>query len=948
MSLLDTATGFLTNLSRPVEGAQNAAAYFASSVSGPVIQSICISCHVEGGAAGEGASALQYTPQGADGYQYSNFQVLRDYVAADPDNANKLLEKPRLAVPHGGGALLSADSNEYQALVQFLELLNADIDESNNVSLDGFWEGVTLATPEQTLRRAALIVAQRVPTDEELASVVSGSEEDLRATVRGLMDGDGFHRFLTTGANDRLFTDAFLANLFFEAADLNSTVFFPQGTIRYFEDQPETEEEELEKFHWNNWWRWGLARAPVELIAYIVMNDRSYQEVITADYMMVNFMTADILNSDVEFETEDHRVFLPGRNQGQIVRDDQLVAEFIQGEGLNITSHGDFIVYPHASALNTHSFLNRYPTTETNRNRTRARWTYYHFLGVDIEKSARRTTDSVALADTNNPTMNNPACTVCHSLHDPVAGTFQNYGNEGFYRDQHGGMDSLPDTYKHPEWFSDDAEPGDYVEGDTWFRDMREAGFDGQLAPNAENSLQWLGSVIAEDPRFAAASVKFWWPALVGSDALTPPEASEDVGFQDQLLAFEAQNTFIESLGEEFANGIQGGSPYSGRDLLTEIIVSPWFRATALTDAASTTVAVNREYGTHRLLTPLELEQKSRELLGWTWGAGESFYQFDGIWTNLMDRFRIYYGGIDSDGIRERSRALTPLMANVAERQAITMACPAVVVDFDREDSNRLLFDGIQADVTPTFQVRQTYNVSAGSRETAETFSVSTSLHPAPAVINISFLNDYAEDDGDRNLRLDSLTIVDSQNSEVLQLELEDLDSIEGATAECGDSRSNHFIVWGNCTVSVSFIPALADTFEVRVVAYGDQAGPDEPLMQIQVDSDDAESGLSAGAAHIKVKLVDLHQELLGETLTSNSIEIEESYQLLVETWADRRSQENNFEAWSWPDENCFFYLEEQWEEGGVAHRAQDPHSMLNTWTSVLIYLMTDFYYLHE
>tara|TARA_E500000331_G_scaffold357876_1_gene421387 strand:- start:354 stop:1052 length:699 start_codon:yes stop_codon:yes gene_type:complete len=232
LSLLDTATGFLTNLSRPVEGAQNAAAYFASSVSGPVIQSICISCHVEGGAAGEGASALQYTPQGADGYQYSNFQVLRDYVAADPDNANKLLEKPRLAVPHGGGALLSADSNEYQALVQFLELLNADIDESNNVSLDGFWEGVTLATPEQTLRRAALIVAQRVPTDEELASVVSGSEEDLRATVRGLMDGDGFHRFLTTGANDRLFTDAFLANLFFEAADLNSTVFFPQGTIR--------------------------------------------------------------------------------------------------------------------------------------------------------------------------------------------------------------------------------------------------------------------------------------------------------------------------------------------------------------------------------------------------------------------------------------------------------------------------------------------------------------------------------------------------------------------------------------------------------------------------------------------------------------------------------------------------------------------------------------------
>ena len=60
-------------------------------------------------------------------------------------------------------------------------------------------------------------------------------------------------------------------------------------------------------------------------------------------------------------------------------------------------------------------FLQQYPTTATNRNRARARWTYQHFLGVDIENSAARTIDAAALSDNDNPTLNNPAC-VCHTF----------------------------------------------------------------------------------------------------------------------------------------------------------------------------------------------------------------------------------------------------------------------------------------------------------------------------------------------------------------------------------------------------------------------------------------------------------------------------------------------------------------------------------------------------
>ena len=80
------------------------------------------------------------------------------------------------------------------------------------------------------------------------------------------------------------------------------------------------------------------------------------------------------------------------------------------------------------------AFLTRYPTTETNRNRARARWTYKFFLGLDVEASAARTTDAAALADKNNPTLLNPACTVCHQTLDPVAGAFQNYGEVGNFQ----------------------------------------------------------------------------------------------------------------------------------------------------------------------------------------------------------------------------------------------------------------------------------------------------------------------------------------------------------------------------------------------------------------------------------------------------------------------------------------------------------------------------------
>ena len=64
-----------------------------------------------------------------------------------------------------------------------------------------------MESPRSTLRRAAIVFAGRIPTDEEYASIEAGGAASLRAAIRGLMTGPGFHEFLIRGANDRLLTD---------------------------------------------------------------------------------------------------------------------------------------------------------------------------------------------------------------------------------------------------------------------------------------------------------------------------------------------------------------------------------------------------------------------------------------------------------------------------------------------------------------------------------------------------------------------------------------------------------------------------------------------------------------------------------------------------------------------------------------------------------------------
>ena len=673
---------------------------FRDLISNQVIQAKCINCHVAGGLSGH--TRLVFVPATSPDHASRNFDVLSELVIGTEGAGSLILAKVQ-GIGHGGGLQVPTGSQDLKNLERFLRKLEASADPGAVLTPEGLFDGVSMSSPSRTLWRAALLLAGRLPTDAELASVRAGGTAALRRVIRRFMAGPAFHEFLIRSSNDRLMTDRFLQEGFpwrrltreFVALARKHEQLMRAAVAKGY-DPP-----------WGDpdFWRWevaldyGLARAPLELIAYVIENDRPYTEILTAPYIMANPVAAEVYGATTQFiDRFDPTEFRPSKIQAYYRTDaskkerlDRLLGRIIEDPGNLLTD------YPHAGILNTSAFLRRYPSTDTSRNRARSRWTYYHFLGVDIEKAASRTTDPAALVDTGNPTLNNPACTVCHRIMDPVAGAFQNYGDHGLYKERFGGLDSLSLAYKQ--------DPNTlYRYGDRWYRDMLPPGFGPYLVPNPDQSLRWLAHRIVEDERFAEAAVKFWWPAIMGVEVTLPPEDAEDPGSAAQLLAAAGQHLEVQRIAEGFRRGFGNGRPYDAKDLLVEIFMSPWFRADRLTASNPVRREALRDAGAARLLTPEELERKTEAVTGYVWGrsrwrmADHAKPIDQGF---LSDRrrtvtYKLLYGGIDSKEIITRTAEITPVMLGVARAHAAEVSCPVVTREFFFwPPQERRLFKGI-------------------------------------------------------------------------------------------------------------------------------------------------------------------------------------------------------------------------------------------------------------
>lgn len=357
--------------------AQNSppATIFSEYVAEQIVQAKCANCHVAGGVSGH--TRLVFVLSTEPDHESQNLAVFENFGASVDGGADTILAKIQ-GVAHGGGIQLPAGSAEFANMESFVRALGG-LGGTGGLSPDALFDGVTMASPGRTLRQAALIFAGRVPSPEELVDVSNDSPASLRRAIRGLMEGPEFHEFLIRASNDRLLTDRLLnfdpplafhshelpalANKFW---DMRHTAF-ARGVERPWDD-PEYKV-------WQRKLDWGIAKAPLELIAHVAENDLPYTEVLTADYSMANHETTLGYDALEAFgPPADYRDFRPVTFESYYRNDGSKIVEHRKSCCYRVLNPGNLATdYPHAGILNTNVFLRRYPSTATNRNRARSR-----------------------------------------------------------------------------------------------------------------------------------------------------------------------------------------------------------------------------------------------------------------------------------------------------------------------------------------------------------------------------------------------------------------------------------------------------------------------------------------------------------------------------------------------------------------------------------------------
>ena len=639
--------------------------YFKDEVWAKVGAQSCLICHQSGGDAEESKFLLKDLRKlegvARDEAMRFNRDAFTRMAGIKEKDQSRLLLKVVGELKHGGKDVLKPDSTGYQLLASFVGRANGTKMGSGNSAVDPkappFFEGVVMVDDRRLLRRVALSLAGRLPTDAEAAAMSKNGLKALPGILDAMMKEDAFYERLREGFNDIFLTLGVDGNA-------DQTVF----SYEYFEksrhwyqkfDLSHIKDEDARRkagYKLADDYRRSLLAEPMKLVEHIVRNDRPFTEIATADYLMVSPYTARGygIYDEVKdrFKNPDANAeFLPVKLKALIGRSKPENQDSATGS------------YPHAGLLSTFQYLTRYPTTETNRNRLRARMYYQHFLGVDVLELAARVSDAATVtAKYPNPTMQAAECVVCHRTLDPVAGLFQDYwkfADAGVYGKRKGG----------------------------WFKDMFGAGFEGEDLPPSERwrSLQWLGERTAKDPRFAVAMVEHVYYVLTGRKALLPPKDFDDPLYPAKRRAYQEQRRQVEAIAARFAK-----SGFNLKGVFKDWVASDFYRADGLATALKDPCrkAELDDAGLVRMLSPEQVERKVGAVFGERWGR-------------LTEQLAMLYGGIDSQEVTERAADPSGAMGAIQRILSNDIACRHVARDFARPLAERRLFPGIEPSVLP-------------------------------------------------------------------------------------------------------------------------------------------------------------------------------------------------------------------------------------------------------
>lgn len=638
----------------PVSGRDS---FFDEQVWPKVGAQSCLKCHKAGGDAEDSKFVLQDPARDKTADHHAsrihNEAAFARMAKSVKDGDSRLLLKATGKLDHEGEEVLKPDSAGYRILADFVKQVTAPAKESKTATKPDappFFADVVMLDDQSIIRRATLSLAGRLPSREEL-------KRDVKSHLDALMKEDAFYERLREGFNDIFLTlgaDGGDSNILSYDHFSKTRNWFQTHDLSHIKDEKERRQE---GYKLARQYREALLGEPMKLIEHIVRNNRPFTEIVTGDYIMVtpytsrgygNFekLKSKFKNPDDPFE------YIPVKLSALIGRNKADNQESATG------------FYPHAGILSTFQWLRRYPTTETNRNRLRARMYYQHFLGVDVLELAARVTDAAAVtAKYKVPTMEAGECVVCHKTLDPVASLFQDYWRfEGVY--------------------------GRRKEG--WFMDMFQAGFEGEDMPGEERwrSLQWLGERTAKDPRFAIAMVEHAWHILTGRKTLLPPKDLDDPLYDAKRRAHDEQRRLIEEIAARFAK-----DGFNFKNVIKDLVMSDFYRADGIASAIADEkrLAELDDIGIARMLAPEQLERKIAAVFGKGWGR---LHARDGGLAML-------YGGIDSKEVTERATDPSGAMGAIMRTMSNDIACKNTALDFTRPAAERLFFREVEPDTLP-------------------------------------------------------------------------------------------------------------------------------------------------------------------------------------------------------------------------------------------------------
>jgi hypothetical protein len=621
---------------------------FERNVWNKVIAPKCLSCHTADGVAADSNAKFILERETYPGFLAANLAMVKNQSRIDIDGQPYLLMKASGQIvkkspsgtdqiDHGGGAVIAKDSADYLALQSFLgslrspDIVCADSDTS-------LFKGATLLTPAETLRKAALNLSARLPTSAEQSAVVD--ETTLATAVGGLLNEEAFLARVREIWNDTLLvrkgTNA--GNLRKEdfPAVVPYTTEPAQGGLPY-EIRARLDE--------------ALTEQPLQHIAFVVKNNRPFSDVVKGDYAVANPYIAEAMG-------------LPGFPKPTVDnQNDWREAKVVFRRGTP-----DEAALPHAGALTTLSFLTRWPSTETNKSRARARAVFRSFLATDVFALAIRPVDTAALTSLINAPRNSAACNVCHKTVDPVAGFFR-------------GFDTYSPFYYRPD--------------DRWHDEMFAPGYGGinMQTQDYARATQWGGDAIAKDPRFALSVVGVTAQSLFGWLPLSYPRDATQQDYDSALAAWEAQDSFLQTESQAFI-----ASNFDYKALVRRLVMSPYFRVKTV--AGTDLARLNLGFG--RVLPPEMLSRKIRAVVGTHWGDG-----FDSQ-GKPNDRFlasygglALSYGGIDSNNVTQRQTAFNSVMAAISGRMANEVACKVTAWEFTKPAAARSLFPLVERNTQP-------------------------------------------------------------------------------------------------------------------------------------------------------------------------------------------------------------------------------------------------------